>query len=309
MSNTQWWPMRSAASARSSTRHRCCSSRRAISVCAGGQSASSGKGLERQRSVAADSAVAVGCPSPTARRGDFLEGFALRDAPEFEHWPHGGRRGWPAPRSSCSSALTLPNGCCGASPGAMPSRRYASPADSGSCSLTGMCRWLLSLLLPGSMSLGRVFVETSRARFWGLPGVPPWGRPHPTNLAGVWGRPLPGQPRLHAPERSICVRAEDLSTSADAPIAGGVGLDPASFWRGVIVRSSPATTDADRRIGRAWADGGPTQTPVPDASRHMCRARERSPSANGDWWVKRGRWDSCRGGRLGLEGMWPIRWV
>jgi hypothetical protein len=32
----------------------------------------------------------------------------------------------------------------------------------------------------------------------------------------------------------VCVHAEDLSTSADAPIAGGVGLKPALFWSGVL---------------------------------------------------------------------------
>jgi hypothetical protein len=68
-----------------------------------------------------------------------------------------------------------------------------------------------------SMSLGRVFVETSRARFWGCracgPGV---GHIRPI-LRRCGAGHFQVSRGLHAPERSICVRAEDLSTSADAP--------------------------------------------------------------------------------------------
>jgi hypothetical protein len=39
---------------------------------------------------------------------------------------------------------------------------------------------------------------------------------------------------LYSAVRSFCVHAEDLSTIADAPIAVGVGLEPASFWSGVL---------------------------------------------------------------------------
>src|SRR5919106_28791 len=46
--------------------------------------------------------------------------------------------------------------------------------------------------------------------------------------------PPQGQLRLHAPERWICVHTEHLPTIADAPMAEGVGLEPASFWSGLL---------------------------------------------------------------------------
>jgi hypothetical protein len=53
------------------------------------------------------------------------------------------------------------------------------------------------------------------------------------------------------------VHAEDLSTGADAPIAAAVGIEPASFWSGVVFCAvvagedgTPIAESGTVRVGR-----------------------------------------------------------
>jgi hypothetical protein len=92
-------------------------------------------------------------------------------------------------------------------------------------------------------------------------------------------------------ERSICVHAEDLSTSADAPIAGGVGLERALFWSGVLCGRRPRgrTQIADFvPVGRCLGPG-PADAAQPLGRRPRRLGRCRSRRSRRPGWPSRAR--------------------